>query len=143
MLLVWKRLYIEGLSPLTCKLYLCYNKRRSILVIVAKDKSDWMEDILGAVKRHITDGSYKFSDHALEELVNDNLDLPDIIHVLLHGRHDESKTTFSTKHQSWNYAISGKTIDGLDVRVIVAFDDIMMVVTVFICGTLKRKKRKK
>ncbi len=110
---------------------------------MAKGESDWIENVLKVVKKHISDEAYQFSDHALEELVNDNLDLRDIIHVLLHGRHDESKTIFSTKHQSWNYAISGKTIDGLDVRVIVAFEDIMMIVTAFVYGRLKRKKRKK
>lgn len=106
-----------------------------------KGKPDWLKDVLSVVKKHIEDGTYKFTDHALEELGNDHLDFRDIMYVLTHGKHDESKTTFSTKHQCWNYAIVGKTIDALDVRVVVAFGGIMMIVTVFIQGKVKRKRK--
>jgi hypothetical protein len=107
---------------------------------MAKKSSDWVENLLCVIKEHIENRTYRLTDHALEEMENDNLNVSDVMYVLMHGRHEKSKTVFSTKHQSWNYAIVGKTIDSLEVRVIIAFEGRMMVVTVFVQGKLKRKK---
>jgi len=48
--------------------------------------------------------------------------LPEIIHVLNTGRHEKSKDRLDDSFNSWNYAIRGWTLDGLDLRVIVSFE---------------------
>lgn len=58
------------------------------------------------------------------------LSLPDIIHVLLNGRHEEEKTLFNTARQQWRYAIRGKTFSGIEARIIVEFEKDMVIITV-------------
>ena len=48
--------------------------------------------------------------------------LPEILYVLNTGRHEKSKDRFDQAFNSWNYAIRGNTLDGIDLRVIVSFD---------------------
>ena len=79
---------------------------------------------------HIEQGRYRFTRHAMEEHGKDELDLRDTVHVLKTGSHDQSKTSFDNKFQVWNYAIIGKTESLKTVRVIIAFVDEMIVVTV-------------
>jgi hypothetical protein len=78
-------------------------------IIVAEGESDWIKDLLHVVKKHVNAGTYKFSDHALEEMRNDSLDLRDVIRVLLHGWHDKSLgiTPFPGKQlMAWMSALS-------------------------------------
>ena len=50
---------------------------------------------------------------------------------------DVLKTIFDSGRKTWKYAIRGKTLEDLDVRVIVAFDDDgMLVITVMHVGGL-------
>jgi mRNA-degrading endonuclease RelE of RelBE toxin-antitoxin system len=49
--------------------------------------------------------------------------------VLRNGTHEVRKTIFETKRQIWKYAIRGRTEDK-EVRVIVAFNDEMIIITV-------------
>jgi hypothetical protein len=80
--------------------------------------------------KHVEDDRYRLTLHAVEELKKDDLDLIDALYVLKTGQHNLGKTRFDTKHQTWNYAIEGKTEDFKDVRVIIAFVDEMLIITV-------------
>ena len=59
--------------------------------------------------------------------------------MLENGVHEKAKTTFDFKRQTWKYAIRGKTIDGIDTRVIIAFEKGMVIITVI---KLVKKKSK-
>jgi hypothetical protein len=50
--------------------------------------------------------------------------------VLKNGYHEEAYSNFEVKRQAWKYAIRGKTPDGIDLRVIVAFLEKMAIITV-------------
>ncbi len=82
------------------------------------------------ILQHINNGKYRLTKHAGEEQANDHIDLIDTLHVLRNGSHEKTKTNFSTKFQTWHYAIRGKTEDFKNVRVIIAFSNEMMIVTV-------------
>lgn len=64
----------------------------------------------------------------------------DAIYVLKNGIHNQEKTAFDYKRQLWKYAIEGQTTDGTRLRVIVAFDKKMVVITII---KLVKKKHEK
>ncbi len=82
------------------------------------------------ILQHIASGRYRLTKHAAEEQAKDDIDLSDTLHVLKTGFHEAGKTTFNNKFQNWNYAIRGRTKESKDVRVIIAFSNEMMIVTV-------------
>lgn len=53
----------------------------------------------------------------------------EIIDVLANGFHERRKDKFEEKFNSWNYAIRGKTLDNRSLRVVVAFEEDMLIIT--------------
>jgi len=51
------------------------------------------------------------------------------------------KSSFDLAHQTWKYAIRGKTTDGIGTRIIVALVEKMVITTVI--KLIKRKLRRK
>lgn len=103
-----------------------------------KGKPGWDSNLLEKVRRHIALNRYRFTRHTLDRLKQRSFELHDVIYVLSSGFHEEEKTLFNTQSQSWNYAIRGKTLDGTDARVIVAFEKDMIIIT-----AIRLTKRKK
>lgn len=57
--------------------------------------------------------------------------LPDVRRILLNGKHVSSLDQFSEEHGEWTYAICGRTVDHIELRIPVAFKpDGTIVVTV-------------
>jgi hypothetical protein len=79
------------------------------------------------ILQHLKTGKYRLTRHAAEEQQNGALDLLDTLRVLRTGIHEREKTRFE---DTWRYAIRGKTEDHREVRVIVAFVDEMIIITV-------------
>jgi hypothetical protein len=82
------------------------------------------------ILQHIEKGKYRLTKHAAEEQAKDNIDLQDTLQVLKTGYHEHEKTIFDIKFQVWKYAIRGRSEDSKDIRVIIAFSNEMMIVTV-------------
>ena len=59
----------------------------------------------------------------MDRLLEREIELPDVLYVLKNGYHEKRKTTFDEVFQSWKYAIRGKTLDELDIRIILAFEE--------------------
>jgi hypothetical protein len=76
----------------------------------------------------IEQGNYILSRHAIERRFERNIELEDVLYVLKTGYHESEKTSFDETFQTWKYAIRGKTLENLDIRIIVAFDPSGMVV---------------
>ena len=57
-----------------------------------------------------------------------DIDLADVKYVLKNGRHEIVKTEFDEAFNNWKYAIRGKTLDGIDVRVILDGIDVRVIV---------------
>ncbi|MDP1609296.1 MAG: DUF4258 domain-containing protein [Chlamydiales bacterium] len=87
-------------------------------------------DILRTVKEHVQKGTYILAKHAINRQEERGVRLPDVLHVLERGRHEKDKDTFDIKNQCWKHAIRGKTINGIDLRIIVAFQQEMVIITV-------------
>lgn len=92
-----------------------------------------IENLLGRIRNCLSSGTYRDTFHAIERKAERNITLPEIIHVLKTGRHEKSKDHFEEVFNTWNYAIRGKTIDGLELRVIVSFDEErdLLIITAF------------
>ena len=86
--------------------------------------------LLKAIHKHLAEDRYRVTKHADAELKNDNLDLLDVVHVLKTGKHDHSKTGLDTHRQIWKYAIEGRIEDARKIRVIIAFIEEMLIITV-------------
>ncbi len=87
-------------------------------------------NILQQVKQHVRNGSYILREHALERQVARHVRLPDVLYVLENGQHEQEKDIFDVKNQRWKHAIRGKTINGMDLRVVVAFHEKMAIITI-------------
>ena len=109
--------------------------------MVTKDKSGWVQDLLGEIRKYVKTRKYRITRHAQERQEQYNITLPDLLFVLTTGFHEKDKTLFDTKFQTWKYAIRGRTLDSLlELRIIVAFKNEMAVLTVIRLGKKKEKK---
>ena len=99
---------------------------------MAKKRPDKITDLMGTVQECIEKGNYFVTTHAFIRQSQRMISLPESLHILRTGYEEKRKTCFDVEHSTWKYAIRGKTLrDGLDVRVIVAFDeDGMLIITV-------------
>lgn len=88
-------------------------------------------DLFDRIRRCIDQEKYTQTKHALQRHKEREIDLSDALYVLRTGHHEKRKTTFDTTHNTWKYAIRGKTVDDADLRIIIAFDeDGMIIITV-------------
>lgn len=92
--------------------------------MIQKKRPDKILNVLDKIKECISKGAYHVSSHAFKRQQERMISLPECLHVLKTGYEEKQKASFNPEHNAWKYAIRGKTIrDGLDVRVIVAFDE--------------------
>lgn len=98
-----------------------------------KKQPDQIVDLKEKILWCIEHERYIQSKHAIERGEERQIDLPDVLYVLKHGYHEKKKTRFHEIHNTWNYAIRGKTLDGIEIRVIVAFDENDMLIITVIC----------
>lgn len=87
-------------------------------------------DLLAAVHTALKDSSYILTEHARQRLKERSIALPELLHALETGHHERAKDEFVEHFQAWNYSIRGKTLEGRQLRVAVAFDPNLMVITV-------------
>lgn len=100
---------------------------------MARTKPDKIENLLERIVTCISTGAYRDTYHAIERRQQRHITLPEIIHVLTTGRYEKSKDKFDETFNAWNYAMRGRTLDGLDLRVIVSFDEEkdLLIITAF------------
>lgn len=94
------------------------------------------KDPLKKIRSFLATDNYIFTDHATEQANKRKASVVDVLYVLKNGRHEEKKTIFSVKHQCWHYAINGMTTEGINLRVIVAVEKGLVIITVI---TIQRK----
>lgn len=96
-----------------------------------KIKPEQIDNLSEQIRKCIESERYMQTKHALQRESERSIELSDALYVLRHGRHEKNKTTFDEIFQSWKYAIRGRTLENLDIRVIVAFDENgMLIITV-------------
>jgi hypothetical protein len=75
---------------------------------------------------------YRDTRHAFDRKRERQIILPEIRQVIDAGWSEKSNDEFKPEHQSWNYAIRGRTVDGRELRIAVAFeegDTLLVIVT--------------
>ena len=75
-------------------------------------------------------GRYRILPHARQRCTERDVAAADIEHVLEAGHRAKVRDRFDEPRAAWSYCFEGKAIDGDDLRVVVAFEDWMLVVTV-------------
>ncbi len=87
--------------------------------------------VLEKVRECLELGLYYDTSHAVKRKEERRVGLQDVLYVLRTGFHEKKKDEYKPEFCDWNYAIRGKTVDGKEVRVAVAFDeDGMLIITV-------------
>jgi hypothetical protein len=92
-----------------------------------------LHHVLDRIRMCVEDGRYRITWHARLRQQQRSIILPDILFVLLNGRHEKMRDQFDEAFLVWNYAIRGMTPAGDDVRVVVSFDqeNFLLVITAF------------
>lgn len=85
-------------------------------------------DLFDKIRRCLEQEKYTQTKHALQRQNERQIDLWDAIHILRTGYHEKRKTSFDEMNNTWKYAIRGKTIDNVDLRIIIAFDEEDMII---------------
>ena len=105
------------------------------MISEGKTKPKKLASVLDTIKKCIESGRYVLSKHALDRQNEREISLPETLHVLKNGYEEKGKTCFDMDKNSWKYAIRGKTIRRVDVRVIISFDeDDMLIINVIKIG---------
>lgn len=90
-----------------------------------------LDKLFPKIRDCLDKGLYRQSKHAIERELERKIDLLDVLYVLKNGYHENQKTSFDEAFLTWKYAVRGKTLDEIDIRIIIAFDDTgMMIITV-------------
>lgn len=87
--------------------------------------------VLEKIRDKASRGDYIPVEHAKQRLEQREVTDPEMRYVLTTGYREPRKDEFKEEHQSWNYAMRGKTVDDRKLRVVVSFDkDDLLIVTV-------------
>lgn len=99
--------------------------------MAARKRPPKHSDVLGLARARLASGRFRDSRHAGEKKQERDIDFYDVERVIKTGWREASEDRFKTEHQSWTYAIRGRTLDGVDVRIVVALDeeDYLVIVT--------------
>jgi len=81
-------------------------------------------------------GLFEFDGHALAMMAQRDILRAEVVSVLVHGHHAQTRDAFSERFDTWTYALEGMTPTGRRLRVAVAFvidepipDRILLIIT--------------
>jgi hypothetical protein len=90
-----------------------------------------ISNILKKVEDCIESGQYLDTSHAMQRKKERQISLTHVLYVLKNGYHEKRKDAYKPEHNDWTYAIRGRTIDNIDLRIAIAFDEAdMLIITV-------------
>jgi hypothetical protein len=92
------------------------------------------QELLNRVSLALTTGEYRILPHARQRCSERDVSLPDIEVVLEQGHHVPRRDRYDERLFNWSYCFEGQSVDGMPLRVIVAFEGWMLVVTVVRLG---------
>ena len=87
-------------------------------------------DVLQRVREAVATGEYRILPHARQRCTERNVSAPDIENALETGHHVPRRDRYDEPSSDWSYCFEGRAVDGDQLRVVVAFEDWMLVVTV-------------
>lgn len=95
---------------------------------MSKQKKPKIGNLKGILEQCLDAGRYLDTRHAHFRRQQRLIRRPEILHVLKHGYHEKRRDIYEETYQEWNYAIRGKTPDGRELRVIVSFEEMDLII---------------
>jgi hypothetical protein len=83
-----------------------------------------------AIRLAVREGDYQFTKHAYARALQRNISDIEIFEVLQRGYPEHAKDKFEPLVQDWNYAIRGRTQGQRELRVVVAIEASLLIITV-------------
>lgn len=94
-----------------------------------------VDRLLERVREALDAGRFLDTAHTTQRRAERQITRPETLYVLRHGWHEKRKDVFDPRYRAWNYAIRGKTIDGRQLRVVVSFENnVLLIVTAIALG---------
>ena len=88
------------------------------------------QGLLASVAHSVASGDYVILPHARQRCTERDVAAPDIEEALSNGRHTPRRDRYDESFKSWSYCFEGRSIGQDLLRIVVAFDGKMLVVTV-------------
>lgn len=88
------------------------------------------QDLVERVAKAVATGAYRILPHARQRCDERDVSVPDIEHALEDGHPVPRRDRYDVLAGDWSYCFEGRTVDEDVLRVIVAFDGWMLIVTV-------------
>ena len=88
-----------------------------------------ISNVMSEIHRCLRKGRYLDTRHAFERQLERQISRMEIVQVLKRGYHEKSKDTFDKAYNGWNYSIRGKTLDGRELRIIIAIENNILIIT--------------
>lgn len=85
-------------------------------------------DLKKVVGQYLDAGRYLDTRHSHFRQRHRLIKRPEILYVLRHGYHEKKRDTYEKTHQEWNYAIRGKTPDGRELRIVISFEAMDLII---------------
>lgn len=82
-----------------------------------------LSNLCEKIKTALDTRKYRQSLHALQRMDKRKVTFLDILYVLENGYREESKDAYDDAFHKWKYAIRGRTLENVSIRVIITFDD--------------------
>lgn len=92
------------------------------------------QELLDRVAQALATGEYRVLPHARQRCSERDVSVPDIEAALEQGHHVPRRDRYDDRLASWSYCLEGHSVDRESLRVIVAFEGWMLVVTVVRLG---------
>lgn len=97
-----------------------------------KSRPPKIENIIGKAKECIILGLYRYTAHAEGRKYERMITEEDALYVIENGWRVPIKDDYCDIHQSWKYAFEGKTLQDELLRVIIGFDENMLLIVTVI-----------
>ena len=80
------------------------------------------------VRKCLENGDYLDTFHSNLRQRERMISRMEIIQILRSGWHEKAKDRYDKHHQAWNYAVRGKTIDDRELRIIISFEGVQLLI---------------
>jgi len=91
-------------------------------------KAAKIPNVIRVIRQYIDSSRFLDTLHAQSRQSKRHITRPEIMYVLKHGYHERRKDKYEQRYRSWNYSVRGKTPDKKPLRVIITFEENMMLI---------------
>ena len=90
-----------------------------------------LDNLCTLIRNCLVNNRYRQSKHAMEMVDERKVNILGVLHVLENGYREEAKDSYDEAFRNWKYSIRGKTLDEVEIRVIISiYDENMIIITV-------------